>query len=64
MMTGVNLYYKAQFGSVLNKRVSSFQSVLNRGVALYWLKEIPHIKLELVSHSYNKRHMKFISSST
>ena len=37
-ISGVNLYYKAQFGtfvSVLNTGVSSFQGVLNRGVSLY-----------------------------
>ena len=38
LISGVNLYYKAQFGtflSVLNTGVSSFQSVLDRGVSLY-----------------------------
>ena len=38
LISGVNLYYKAQFGtfvSVLNTGVSSFQVVLNRGVSLY-----------------------------
>ena len=38
LISGVNLYYKAQFGtfvSVLNKGVSSFQGVFNRGVSLY-----------------------------
>ena len=38
LISGVNLYYKAQFGtfvSVLNAGVSSFQGVLNRGVSLY-----------------------------
>ena len=38
LISGVNLYYKAQFGtfiSVLNTGVSSFQGVLNRGVSLY-----------------------------
>ena len=37
LISGVNLYYKAQFGtfvSVLNTGVSSFQGVLNRGVSL------------------------------
>ena len=37
LISGVNLYYKAQFGtfvSVLNTGVSSFQDVLNRGVSL------------------------------
>ena len=38
LISGVNLYYKAQFGtfvSVLNTGVSSFQGVLNRGVSMY-----------------------------
>ena len=38
LISGVNLYYKAQFGTflrVLNTGVSSFQGVLNRGVSLY-----------------------------
>ena len=38
LISGVNLHYKAQFGtfvSVLNTGVSSFQGVLNRGVSLY-----------------------------
>ena len=38
LISGVNLYYKAQFGtfvSVLNTGVSSFQGVLDRGVSLY-----------------------------
>ena len=38
LISGVNLYYKAQFGtfvSVINTGVSSFQGVLNRGVSLY-----------------------------
>ena len=37
LISGVNLYYKAQcgtFASVLNTGVSSFQGVLNRGVSL------------------------------
>ena len=37
LISGVNLYYKAQFGtfvSVLNTGVSSFQGVLNRRVSL------------------------------
>ena len=37
LIAGVDLYYKAQFGtfaSVLNTGVSSFQGVLNRGVSL------------------------------
>ena len=40
LISGVNLYYKAQFGtfvSVLNTGVSSFQGVLNRGVSLYYI---------------------------
>ena len=38
LISGVNLYYKAQFGtfvSVLNTGVSSFQGVLNRGISPY-----------------------------
>ena len=38
LISGVNLYYKAQFGtfvSVLDTGVSSFQGVLYRGVSLY-----------------------------
>ena len=39
LISGLNLYYNAQFGafflSVLNTGVSSFQGVLNRGVSLY-----------------------------
>ena len=38
LISGVNLYYKAQFGtfvSVLNTGVSSFQGVLDGGVSLY-----------------------------
>ena len=41
LISGLNLYYKAQFGtsvSVLNTGVSSFQGVLNRGVSLYTYK--------------------------
>ena len=36
LISGVNLYYKAQFGtfvSVLNTGVSSFQGILNRRVS-------------------------------
>ena len=38
LISGVNLYYKARFGTfvgVLNRGESSFQGVLNRGVSLY-----------------------------
>ena len=38
LISGVNLYYKAQFGkfvSLLNTGVSLFQGVLDRGVSLY-----------------------------
>ena len=38
LISGVNLYYKAQFGtfvSVLNTGVSSFQGVLSGGASLY-----------------------------
>ena len=38
LISGVNLYYKAQFKtfvSVLNTGVSSFQAVLNKWVSLY-----------------------------
>ena len=37
LISGVNVYYKAQFGtfvSVLNTGVSSFHGILNRGVSL------------------------------
>ena len=50
LISGVHLYYKAQFGtfvSVLNKGVSSFQGVLNRGFHCISMLKVIHIHFNL-----------------
>ena len=58
LISGVNLYYKAQFGkfaSVLNTEVSSFQGVLNRGVSLYFLFAVGSISYGTTDRTLEKR---------
>ena len=46
LISGLNLYYKAQFGtflSVLNTGVSSFQGVLNRGFHCIYVSMYEHM---------------------
>ena len=56
LISGVNLYYKAQFGtfvSVLNTGVSSFQGVLNRGVSLYIRSTVLYVEITVCTQGEN-----------